>query len=219
MNGVHDMGGMHGLGPVAYEADEPLFHARWEARMFALSLASGAWRRWNIDAGRHQQEVTPPADYLRLSYYERWYAARTALLVRFGLITANELAEGTPASGTARQVPPLSAEQVPVGAARGNSTLRSIEVQPCYQPGDTVRARNLHPTGHTRLPRYLRSRAGVIERHHGAHVFPDSNAQFLGEAPQHLYTVRFTAREVWGEAASERDAVYADLWESYLEPA
>lgn len=219
MNGVHDMGGMHGLGPLAHETDEPVFHARWEARVFALSLATGAWRRWNLDAGRHQQEVVPAADYLRLSYYERWYTVRTALLVKSGLISATELAEGKPASGSAKLVPPLKAEQVPVGTAKGNSTLRSVEAQPRYQEGDTVRARNMHPTGHTRLPRYVRGRAGVIERHHGAHVLPDSNAHFQGEAPQHLYTVRFTAREVWGEAASERDAVYADLWEGYLDPA
>jgi hypothetical protein len=102
--------------------------------------------------------------------------------------------------------------------AEGSPKLRPVAAQPRFQPGAAVRARNMHPTGHTRLPRYVRGRTGVIERHHGAHVFPDSNAQFLGEAPQHLYTVRFAAREVWGEAAHTRDAVYLDLWESYLEP-
>jgi nitrile hydratase len=218
MNGVHDMGGMHGLGPLGHSPDEPVFHARWEARMFALSLAGGRWGRWSIDAGRHQREQMPAADYLRFSYYEHWYAARIALCVRFGLFTADELAEGRPASGSAKLVPPLAADQVPGVVARGSPVQRSIDAQPRYQPGDTVRARNMHPTGHTRLPRYVRGKLGVIDRHHGAHVFPDSNAHFLGEAPQHLYSVRFTAREVWGEAASERDAVYADLWESYLEP-
>jgi nitrile hydratase len=141
------------------------------------------------------------------------------LAVKFGLITADELAAGRPASGSARLVPPLSADRVPEVFAKGGSTQRAVDAQPRYQPGDTVRARNMHPTGHTRLPRYVRGRTGTIERHHGAHVFPDSNAHFFGEAPQHLYTVRFTAREVWGDAASERDAVYVDLWEGYLDRA
>ena len=218
MNGVHDMGGMHGMGPLGHVADEPVFHAHWEARMFATSSAMGAWRRWNIDASRHQREQIPAPDYLRLSYYEHWYSNLTALAVKHGLITPSELASGRPDPGSARLAPPLTADKVAEGRAKGSPKLRSVAAQPRFQPGVSVRARNMHPIGHTRLPRYVRGRVGVIERHHGAHVFPDSNAHFLGEAPQHLYTVRFAAREVWGETANARDAVYLDLWEGYLEP-
>jgi nitrile hydratase beta subunit len=195
-----------------------VFHAHWEARMYAASSAVGAWRRWNIDASRHQREQIPAPDYLRMSYYQHWYFNLTTLAVQHGLITAAELASGKPDPGSAKLVPPLTADNVAEMRAEGSPKLRPVAAQPRFQPNAAVRARNMHPTGHTRLPRYVRGRTGVIERHHGAHVFPDSNAQFLGEAPQHLYTVRFAAREVWGEAAHTRDAVYLDLWESYLEP-
>jgi nitrile hydratase beta subunit len=218
MNSVHDMGGMHGMGPLGYAASEPVFHAHWEARIYAASSAVGAWRRWNIDASRHQREQIPAPDYLRMSYYQHWYFNLTTLAVQHVLITAAELASGKPDPGSAKLVPPLTADNVAEMRAEGSPKLRPVAAQPRFQPGAAVRARNMHPTGHTRLPRYVRGRTGVIERHHGAHVFPDSNAQFLGEAPQHLYTVRFAAREVWGEAAHTRDAVYLDLWESYLEP-
>jgi len=219
MNGVHDMGGMHGLGPIAPEPDEPLFHAPWEARALALTLAAGAWGRWTLDASRHARELIPGPDYLRMSYYEKWIAALEVLLVQSGLVTAEELSSGRPAAGVSPATPPLTAAQVPVVLARGGPAAREAAAAPRFAVGDPVRARNLNPVGHTRLPRYARRRAGVIARYHGVHVFADANAHGLGERPQPLYQVRFEARELWGEPDLGRGAVYVDLWEDHLEPA
>ncbi len=217
MNGVHDMGGMHGMGPIAPEADEPVFHADWEAKVLALNLASNAG--WNIDAGRHQIELIPAPDYLRMTYYEKWFRRVQELLVIHGAITPEELASGRPDPGAARKTPRLPAAMVEPVLRRGGPATREVDVVPAFRPGDRVRAKDLNPTGHTRLPRYAKGRVGTIERDHGVHVFPDTNAHFQGEHPHHLYSVRFEARELWGEAASARDGVYVDLWESYLERA
>ncbi len=219
MNGVHDMGGMHGMGPIAPEPAEPVFHERWEARVFALNRAMGVLGKWNIDAGRHSRERIPPADYLRMSYYEKWLAGLIMLLKESGLVTDAELESGQPAPGTAKAAPPLTPEQVArLITARGWYE-RPVNEPPRFAIGQAVRAKKINPTGHTRLPRYARGRVGIIDRVHGAHVFPDSNAHFRGESPQHLYSVRFSARELWGEAAAARDSVNIDLWEDHLEPA
>ena len=219
MNGVHDMGGMHGLGPIDPEPDEPLFHAPWEARALALTLAAGAWGRWTLDASRHQRELIPGPDYLRMSYYEKWIAGLEALLIKTGLVTEGELASGEPAPGVAKANPPLTGARTAAMLASGGPTLREIARPPAFSVGDKVRARNINPSGHTRLPRYARGRVGAVSRSHGAHVFPDANAHGLGEQPRPLYQVRFEAAELWGEASGGRGAVYIDLWEDYLEPA
>lgn len=219
MNGVHDMGGMHGLGPIAPEADEPIFHEPWEARALALTLAAGAWGRWTLDASRFARESIPGPQYLAMSYYEKWIAGSRSMMVKHGLVTPEELASGRPAPGVAKASPPLKADMVAGVMARGGSTERTIEAAPRFSVGEAVRARNINPTGHTRLPRYVRGHVGEVVRHHGAHVFPDTNAHAQGEQPQHLYQVRFSARELWGEDAPARDAVFLDLWEPYLEPA
>ena len=216
MNGVHDMGGMHGMGPIQPEADEPVFHARWEARAFALARAMGAFGRWNIDASRHQRELIPAAEQLRMSYYERWLAGLTGLLLKHGFIDPQELASGKAAAGQATQTPALTAKRVPAFVAGGSPASRRSDSLPRFQSGQPVRARNLNPTGHTRLPRYVRGKTGAIDRVHGVFVFPDTNAHFLGEKPQHLYSVRFEAQELWG-AQSTPGAVYVDLWEDYLD--
>jgi nitrile hydratase beta subunit len=217
MNGVHDMGGMHGLGPVEPEPQEPVFHHRWEGRVHAMTIASPT--RGNIDAGRHQRELIPGADYLRMSYYEKWFTSLCALLAKAGLATPEEVATGRPASGSAKGTPRLRAADVTPAMINPSSYVREIAAAPAFQPGDRVRARNINPTGHTRLPRYARGRVGVVERRHGAHVLPDSNAHGLGEDPRHLYTVVFTARELWGSDARANDSVRLDLWEPYLERA
>ena len=210
MNSVHDMGGMHGLGPIEVVANEPVFHDEWEGRVFAMTRAMGAWRKWNIDASRHQRELIPGAEYLRMSYYEKWFTGLVELIARSGLATS---AEGAP-----KLTPALNPADVPRLVARGASTKRDLPVPPRFTVGQTVRARNINPTGHTRLPRYARGKLGVVDRDHGVFVFPDTNAHFLGEQPQHVYSIRFTARELWGEQAAPRDAVYVDLWDDYLEP-
>jgi nitrile hydratase beta subunit len=219
MNGAHDMGGMHGMGPIAPEPNEPVFHERWEARVYALNRAIGMLGKWNIDAGRHSRERIPPADYLRMSYYEKWLAGLTMLLTESGLATQAELGSGRPAPGSVKATPALTAERVAsVDAARGSFD-RPVNTPPRFAVGQPVRTKKINSTGHTRLPRYARGRIGIVDRVHGAHVFPDSNAHFRGEDPQHLYSVRFSARELWGEEAAPRDSVYIDLWESYLDPA
>jgi nitrile hydratase subunit beta len=221
MNGVHDMGGMHGMGPIAREANEPVFHERWEARVFALNGATAVLGKWNIDASRHSRERIPPADYLRMSYYEKWLAGLVMLIEETGLATRAELASGKAAAGAATTTPPMTAEEIPaILAERGRGWFeRPVNTAPRFAVGQRVRAKKINPTGHTRLPRYARGNVGTIDRIHGAHVFPDSNAHFQGENPGHLYSVRFTARELWGEAAGAADAVYIDLWEDYLEAA
>lgn len=223
MNGVHDMGGMHGLGPVEIEPDEPWFHHEWERRAFALTLACGFLGEWNLDMSRFARERMPGTEYLAATYYEKWLAGLERLLVERGLVPQPELdvrrrdgaapvtRTGHPRVLTAANVAPLLNKG---GAARVN------ESQPArFAPGDRVVARNIHPTGHTRLPRYARGRAGVVDRDHGVFVFADSHAMGEGPQPQHLYSVRFAARELWGEEASERDAVYVDLWEAHLDRA
>jgi nitrile hydratase subunit beta len=219
MNGVHDMGGMQGMGPIQTEKGEPVFHERWEARTFALTLAMGGWRKWTLDAFRHQRELIPGSEYLRMSYYESWFAALTELLNKRGMVTVAEVERGEAMPGSPKATPALIASAVPDIVAKGRPASREVPVAARFAVGQRVRARNIHPTGHTRLPRYARGKLGTIHRDHGVHVFPDTNAHSLGEKPQHLYSVRFAARELWGEQASERDAVYINMWDDYLECA
>jgi nitrile hydratase len=222
MNGAHDLGGMHGFGPInpEPEAQEPVFHAAWEKRVFGLALAVGALGKWNIDISRYARERQHPVEYLQHTYYENWLAGLEKLLVEQGLVTAEELASGkaaAPAAADTRQRV-LKAEQVPMVLAQGSPVETALETPPHFKPGDRVRARNRHPMGHTREPRYVRGRVGVIQAHYGAHVFPDRNAAGVREG-RHLYSVRFEASELWGQPRTGADAVYVDLWEDYLEPA
>ena len=219
MNSVHDMGGMHGLAPLVIEQNEPVFHETWEARVYALANAIGAWGRWTGDAGRFRQESIPAADYLRASYYERWLISLIENAIAHGLVTREEIESGRPVPGSPKLTPPLQASMVVERRRLGSSKTRSVERQPRYRAGDAVRTRNIQPLTHTRLPRYARDKQGVILSLHGAHVFPDSNAQFQGENAQPLYTVQFAARALWGGAANPHDTVCIDLWEDYLDPA
>ena len=219
MNGVHDMGGMHGMGPIQEEKNEPVFHELWESRVFALRRAMGAWGKWNIDVTRHEVELVPPADYLRMSYYERQFAAFLVLLEKRGFLAPTELEAGKPAPGSPVAVPALTTQKAAALVAKGVPTSREVAVTPRFQTGQRVRARNIHPVGHTRLPRYARGKLGAIHRDHGVFVFPDTNAHYVGEKAQHVYSVRFAARELWGQQAAQQDSVYLDLWDDYLDPA
>ena len=225
MNGVHDLGGMHGFGPVVAEPDEPVFHADWERRAFGLTLAMGAWRRWNLDMSRSEREQMPPADYLATTYYEHWLFGLLRLLVKHGFASPEELAraergEITPSTG------PVEARD---GALRPDGVPRMLQnrraarlddpVPPKFRVGQAVVARNIHPTGHTRVPRYVRGRRGEVAIDHGVFIFPDTHAAGEGQKPQHVYSVRFAAQELWGPTASPRDSVYVDLWDDYLEAA
>ena len=163
--------------------------------------------------------MIPAAEYLRMSYYEKWLTGLTELLLKHGFISQEELASGKPTPALARQNPALPAGRVPVFIARGSPASRGSSQSPRFRPGERGHARNINPTGHTLLPRYVRGKSGPVDRVHGVFVFPDSNARFQGENPQHLYSVRFEAHELWGDEAAPRDAVYLDLWDGYLDGA
>ena len=219
MNGIHDMGGMHGMGPIQPERNEPVFHQRWESRAFALMLATGDLAPKGV-SGRFTIEQIPPAEYLRMSYYERWLESLENVLVNAGVVKREEVASGKPAPGSPKAKPGLTAAKVPAMISNDDSSRLKVQVQPLFKVGQRVRARNMHPIGHTRLPRYARGKVGAIVRDHGVFAFEDTNTSGLQfEKPQHVYAVRFAARELWGEQASPHDAVCIDMWDDYLEPA
>ena len=219
MNGIHDMGGMHGFGPIAAEACEPVFHEPWERRMFGISRARTSAPGFTIDRFRHLRELMPPDAYLSWSYYEHWHFATVLSLLQAGMITLEELRSGRAAADSPKREDAARPEDVDRNFKTAGNFARQVDAVPRFTTGETVRARNMHPVGHTRLPRYARGKPGVVQRWHGAYVFPDTNAHGEGECPGHLYTVMFTARTLWGEEAAAGDKVYLDLWESYLEPA
>lgn len=216
--GVHDMGGTRGYGAVMLEADEPAFHAEWERRAFALTIAMAMPGGWNIDMSRAARENRPAEDYLSKSYYELWLAGLEKLMAERNLVTQDEIAAGRPLHAP----PPIKAKLTPEHVAqvlyRGAPTGREPQVPARFKLGERVRTRNISPPTHTRLPRYVRGHVGVIELVHGCHVFPDSNALGAGEHPQWLYTVCFDGIELWGAGADPTLKVSVDAWDAYLEP-
>ena len=217
MNGIHDMGGMHGFGPVAPERNEPVFHADWEGRVLALNRAMGQARLWNIDMSRAAIEVLPPDVYLTRSYYAKWLLRLEQLLLERALVDADELEAGH-ALRPGKPVRKLQAADVAAALTRG-SYGREPGAPARFKAGDRVRTRNLNPATHTRLPRYARGRIGIIECVRGCHVFPDSVAIGQGvENPQWLYTLRFEGRELWGENCDPSLQVSIEAFEPYLEP-
>ena len=217
MNGPHDLGGIQGFGPIGPEPNEPVFHAEWERRAAALSLAMNATGMWNIDIVRHARERIPPAEYVAASYYEKWLKGLERLLIENGLVTPEELENGHSAgAGIALKNKPVAAA-VPAMLAKGSRYDRPPAARALYGVGDKVRTRQINPAGHTRLPRYARGRSGTIAGIRGVHVFPDSNSARRDENPQWLYSVSFDARELWGDETRSGDEVLIDLWEPYLE--
>jgi nitrile hydratase beta subunit len=218
MDGIHDLGGMDGFGTVEPELDEPRFHHRWEGRVYAMSTAMAASGAWNIDMGRFGIERLPPAVYVSSSYYEKWRRRLELMLVEHQLVTRDEIDGGHP--NTPGQHLPngaFTADRASSVLKRGSYT-RTPQAPPRFQVGDRVRTRNIHPHSHTRLPRYTRGHIAVVERLHGANVFPDSVVRGDGEDPQWLYTIRFDGRELWGSDAEPGTAVSVDAFEPYLEP-
>jgi len=217
MNGVHDMGGMHGMGPIKYDPNEPVFHEAWEGRAWGLQRAMGRWGRGRWGSTRYELERIPPADYLRMPYYERWFTILVNRLLRSEYITREELAAGK--ADPTRPKPTLPEAPPPTGT--GGAARLDIQLKAAFKLRGRVRARNIHPEGHTRLPRYARGKLGVVVRDNGVFALQDTDAEgrSLGGKPQHVYTVRLAARELWGNQASPRDSVHIDLWEDYLERA
>ena len=219
MDGIHDMGGMDGFGKVEPEANEPVFHQSWEGRVLAMNRVMGGAGVWNIDMGRYGIEVLPPALYLASSYYQKWFLRLERMLVQHGLVDADEIAAGhalRPGKSLKRGT--FAVADVEPALRRG-AFGRPAPAAARFKPGDRVRAKNIHPASHTRLPRYVRGHAGVVERLHGTHVFPDAVVLGQGEDPQWLYTVCFEARELWGEDADPTVKISIDAFEPYLEQA
>ena len=216
MNGIHDMGGMHGMGPITHDPNEPVFHATWEGRAWGLQRAAGRWGRGRWGSSRFDLERTPPDVYLRVSYYERWFLMLVNRLLRSELITPEELATGK-ADATRPAPTPLPAPVRPLSAPAARVIDPSVTA--AFKIGQRVRARNINPEGHTRLPRYTRGKAGTVIRNNGLFALQDTdtNGIWLGGRPQPVYTVRFAASELWGPQSSPHDVIYADLWEDYLE--
>jgi len=218
MNGVHDMGGMQGFGPIRPEKNEPVFHAPWEGRALAMIRAVGVTGKLRL-ASRPAIESLPAADYLRMSYYERFFEGLVERMISSSLVTREEIESGKPGKGSVKGFPALKPAEAATLPFRVPPVMLSVAVTPRFTIGQRVRGRNIHPMGHTRLPRYARGRTGVIYQDRGVQALPDTSVYGRGENPQHVYCVRFAARELWGEQASLRDAVYIDLWEDYLEPS
>lgn len=222
MNGVHDLGGMHGLGPIHPEPEgsEPTFHQAWEGRVFAMAQATSVFGRWSGDDGRYARERMEPVDYLTASYFERHLHRLETLLVEKGVLTQEELANGRPAGPAPADLTErrMSADDVSGTLTRSPNYVRDVTGAPAFSPGDRIRVRQINTTGHTRAPRYVRGQYGTIRAHYGAHVLPDRSVH--GEkVGVHLFSVRFSATELWGETAAANDSVYLDLWEVYLEAA
>jgi nitrile hydratase subunit beta len=213
-NSIHDMGGMHGFGPVEPEPNEPVFHAAWEGRVLAMQRAMGYTRLWTIDGGRASLENLPPLAYLASSYYRRWFLGLERRLVAHGLVGEDEIAAGRALRPGIRLNRKLTVEDAK--APLWGHFERPALAPARFKAGDRVRTANIHPTTHTRLPRYARDKLGTVEAVRGCHVFPDSAAIGAGDNPQWLYTVVFPARELWGEAADPTVSVSIEAFEPYL---
>ena len=218
MDGTHDLGGREGFGPIDVDEPEAPFHAPWEGRVRGMVNAMSGAPDWNLDWFRHVRELIEPADYLSRPYFDQWIQTYCAMLVNSGLASVEEVASGSSSARVEGLARPMSANDV-AGAQPGAKRYDGeIPESPAYAVDEPVRARRHGVSGHTRLPAYVRGRAGRVTKHHGAHVLPDANA--LGEKRyEHLYTVAFDAAELWPEAQGRRERVYVNLWESYLERA
>jgi nitrile hydratase subunit beta len=219
MNGAQDLGGMMGFGPVAPEKNEPVFHAAWEKRALAVTLAMGATGSWPLDADRFARESLPPPDYLVSSSYEIRVKGLIKLLLERGLVSETELVEGRVIAPARAMKRVIKADEVPAALLAGSPFDRPVTQPARFAAGDRVRARNEHKVTHTRLPRYARGHVGTIVEAHTMFVLPDTNAHGEGENPEWLYTVRFAGAELWGPQADPGLTVMLDLWESYLDPA
>ena len=223
MNGIHDLGGMHGFPDLGYERGEPVFHHEWERLCFALNFAADALGRWNLDMWRQAVERMDPQEYLRASYYERWLHAMERLLVEHDVLTRAEIAarlagDAIPAA-PAPEAAALAASELVAMAQHGEPARCEVERPARFRPGERVRTVNMHPEGHTRLPRYARAKQGIVREDRGVHLFPDRRAAGEHEAAERLYGVEFSARELWGDREAAQDTLRLDLWDPYLEPA
>lgn len=218
MNSIHDMGGMHGFGPVDPRSDAHAFHEPWEGRVYGMQRAMGYTGLWNIDQTRAALEALPPQVYLEASYYQRWALGLERRLVAKGLVTETELATGHAETPGQKLPRVLTLDAADTMATRGNFE-RAGHTPPRFQVGQKVLTQRINPTTHTRLPRYARGRAGLVTAIRGRHVYPDAVTVGRGEDPQWLYCVEFASQELWGPAADPTIKVSIEAFEPYLLPA
>lgn len=221
MKGGHDLGGKHGLGPIAPEpeSEEPVFHAEWERRVFAMTMATGMLGQWNIDESRHARESQHPADYLKNSYYENWLAGIQTLLLKKELVSKEELINAKAQSIGAKNLTIPGSEDALKIISTGGPSLMDSDEEPLFAVGAKVRAIKSHTQGHSRLPAYAQGSLGTVEENYGCHVYPDRNSkgEHVGE---YLYRVRFSHESLWGKGAAKgaaKDEILIDLWQPYLE--
>jgi nitrile hydratase beta subunit len=231
MNSMTDVGGMDGLGPIPIEKNEPLFHSRWESRVRCISMLANRRKKYYwVDDSRHAQERMDPVFYLAARYYQRWLLGAETLLQERGVVTGKELADRMeqilpghsfrPELEAYRRVRPYvsSTTRREVIETTSGTQNKGETVAPRFAPGAVVTAKEMAPLGHTRVPRYIRGKTGVIEAIHGLFVLPDARVNAGVDIYQTVYRVRFEARDLWGKDASPRDKVLIELWEDYLEP-
>ena len=217
MDGIHDLGGKQGFGPVDVDEEEVAFHADWEGRMWAIAQCAGGRDGWTLDWWRHCRELIDPVDYLARPYFDSWMQAYTATYIDSGTISLEEIIAAKSATPPADPPPAKSKEEVLRDVqAQGISFEKPLQQAPRFAVGDRIMTRQLTTSHHTRLPGYARGKPGIIHAYHGAHIFADGSARG-DESPQHIYSVVFEARDLWPEAQDNKDRVFLDLWESYLE--
>jgi nitrile hydratase len=221
VDGIADLGGEDGWGPVSRPApDEPVFAESWEGRAFALTLLTmGRVSGRNLDAFRHALERLDRPAYLDDGYYGRWLNAAELMLTDSAILAPGAVdARARRLRGEDVSEPETPEPAKPDYSPTAAGSLRTVEEAPAFAVGDVVRAKDVSPAGHTKLPRYVRGHSGVVEIIQPAHLLPDTHAHFLGENPQHVYSVRFDSHELWG-ADAETFGLTIELFESYLEPA
>ena len=219
MNGIHDIGGMGNIGPVNIEKDEPVFHEDWESRVYAMTLATMGAGIFVTDEVRYMTETIPPADYLTFSYYEKWLYSLEHMMLKKNMVTREELESGeVSAPELTAGIEAASLERMAYGMKNRMPVFVDADIPPRFRAGDAIIARNINPPHHTRIPRYIRGRRGVVEMDHGIFLLPDTNAHGGPDKPQHVYSVRFSARELWGEDAPADDSFYIDLFDDYMDP-
>lgn len=218
MNGIHDMGGLHGFGAVMIEKDEPVFHSRWEGRVYAMTQVLDTTGIYNLDEHRHEIELMDAAAYLTDGYYGRWLFAMESILNRKGILRQAEV--DARVAGDIGSILregrnwPLSEEQ----KIRWGAWRKEVKVEPRFAVGDHVRVRNHQPAGHTRLPHYVRDKVGTIATVNAqAWVYPDTRAHNAGENLQPVYNVIFDVADIWGDAAEAGSLLRVDLSEDYLD--
>lgn len=223
MNSIHDLGGMHGMGPLPLEENEPIWHADWERGAFGVNILLLMAGVYNADESRHAMEKIPALHWLASPYYEHWVDGVARILTEKGIATAEELRSGqsaAPLPDSLRDLASVPVDEIEKACTTNHPVTGPVATEPAFKQGDKVRAVNINPRTHTRLPRYIRGHVGTVVRYAGPLLYADARAH--GSSPdtaKHSYCVRFEGHALWGPDAGPKDAVYIDLYETYIERA